>query len=916
MNTTQNNDKNLESDEEKGKTISPEASEFDKRVKELKGEQALIEQETKVKDEFFKSQKEKDRAPKDQEIDGFFEWIGRLKEGGKPLSPDQLAEDFFFWFESAESAEEQARGREELKAKYNEWLSANKEKDEGFWGTLKKIYEKFNRLDKGIESYSWERAYGTILDKRVAEILSANLNARDRMGAFNRACRLKHKFEAQAVLLSMGHTSDLTEKWVDDFYKAFGKKIAVPVYDSQSKPKLDADGKVVMKVGWHGTERDVWFEQKLRRETKGKGHRPDIWHGGQREYIKNEEGEIIGVCFKSREWQAAETDFDALLTPGRKGDTASETHDYQMISSKEAAQAMYIMLERRRDKIPQEITEIQDSLDSVEAKLENAQKVFEDQSGKLSPDEQTIMRNKINHYRKDVQTHKKKISDEYLRMNLIGERLKKGINVGDPKSLLLDPTDSEEENVVTIVGEDGEKKTFYEADLSVALGTRKYWQARTDQDAGVIVRGEHVTATERELFITLMGNNYRDEFFWSCQHWWLGTRKNGVYDRQRDGAKNIWDYINSKDNAKASRLFAETTRGYTIEHNEKEGNKVVALDDDGKEHLLDRSVVDADDTEALMKFNVDAPHIRDAIKSTPVFSKMKEAEVDVQEVTPALNPLTQALLKGLPTARSYIKRNPVSDLPLELGKSKDQLTAYKSDIAEFLTPIVWQEDQQDKVMEDVDFQRVKTAIAEKISKLSTGQKIEVQFIEDLSHTLGLTDAQVEGLKKSLDDLNSKIENISRAFSAMEAMQTESELILAVLTKRREGENDEYFAKRLKDHMSEMKKEEDRIPAEDKIDITKKADKSVMDELKEKAFFPERLTGDELYLLLQEFDLQERVLGQAVEYLVEPQTDTQKPEKSEKPEKREEKRDDREKEKGEENNQDRPRERRPRRGRRE
>lgn len=807
---------------------------------ELKAEQE--KEKAKEQREKVTKKEDRDRGIKDHEVDGFLKWLKKYRE--KPtVSSDDIANEFFFEFCSVKSYEEKEQQRQEkLEIQGQEWLESQKKMESTWFKKLLGNLDVLWRIGKGIESFAWERVMGQLLDKRAGEIASANLNARDRIDIFRKTCRLKHKFEAQALLLTIGHTSDLTQDLIELYFESFGKKKKVAEYQDQFTPNRDKDGKIVYRVDWHGTVRDEWFEQKLRRETKVKGHRPDIWHSGRREFAKNKKGEIIDVCFKSTDWQAREADADAMLTPGRKGDVASETHGYQFIGNKDMAVATNIMLVKKKDEINNLIVEFKQDYLALDGDCQEKESIYQNLKEHLPEDDKEIMLISLRKLRQNRDLAEKKMNDEIERLRLIEKRIVRGTNPGDVKSFLLDPNNYD--NYVTYNG-----KRYMESDLAIDLGVRKYWQARSAQDAGVIASGEHVTSEERELFFTLMGDNFKDEFRWSCRHWRLGTRKNGVYDPQRDAYENINTFLDDASNASRGKAFSERTRRYFV-HGKDDDAQIVAMDDRDNYHILDKSIIDPGDNKAIKEFRVN--DFIEQIESAPLFDTGSETKETGKK--PILSDFGLSLLKG--TGRYFLRWHPQTDLKSVFDEASLEINEYKNNLVEYLPNVAWEEKDEIKSFDEATQEQMKSVLQNQVNNLSVGQKVEAGSLHEIVNQLNLSLEAKVALGKTLENFNQKIIEIWQAQKTLAELNRELPLVDELLKDKKDYEEMGDFARRWDGRLRLIN---GMLKDDNLMDTVKEPTREERERIAQMAVFPIDTEDRSLYQILLDLQKQKGVI---------------------------------------------------------
>lgn len=525
----------------------------------------------------------------------FWRWMEALKGTQKEYSADELAKQFLLFVDDQTKG-----GREkEWQEKIKRWQSQRTKKPSQIREVFDEVAKSWRDailIGKGSEIYIYERIMGALLDERVNQIHSANLNARDRFYVYKKALEKSDKFEAQALLLSLGQTSDFDEEYLEHYYRAFAKWEAAPMLDSKNLSKEDQiEAKKERLVEDHpGDYDDFVFESKLRRETKGKGHRPDVWHNGSRDIYWDEEEDKFKICFKSTVWIDRETNYDAELTPGRKGDTAPETQGYARIdttrwfTAQEYVEATVNILNQRLATGQQKLEEHREALAVAEKNRDESLPVLQTMLAEAPLDQQSGLEGKIKYLKDEATEKKRQLKDHQEYLALVERRLRVGVHPGDLKSFLLDSNagyDSYYE-----FEKNGKTVKIYEKDVAISRSTFLYWVARNDRDADVICNGEHVTANERNTHAELYGSNYFAEISWRAKNHVFGIKvaATGSYDKARDGSSQLLSFMVDPE-GRGSANFTLMSRGWAIENlgDEKGNSHIIAANQEDKYVYLD-----------------------------------------------------------------------------------------------------------------------------------------------------------------------------------------------------------------------------------------------------------------------------------------------------------------------------------------
>ncbi len=253
-------------------------------------------------------------------------WLTGADQG--EFDPDQFVDDFLLVIADPQVSEQ-------TRDKYRKLGQQIGQKKPSLMKQLKEALDVSVRLGKGAEGYTWERVMGQLVDERVKQLVSANINARDRVPMFYHALKVGDWFESTALLISLGRSSDFREKWLSDYYQSFGKKKQIVIKNRSGE-----------NVGFttisDSSHRLVWVDAKLRRETKAMGHRPDVWLSQTHEYFY-QHGRIQGIYLRDIDNHAYMADTETKFFAGRRASTASETWDYCQWETNEIKAANVIL---------------------------------------------------------------------------------------------------------------------------------------------------------------------------------------------------------------------------------------------------------------------------------------------------------------------------------------------------------------------------------------------------------------------------------------------------------------------------------------------------------------------------------------------------------------------------------------------
>lgn len=722
------------------------------------------------------------------------------------------------------------------------------------------------------DEYAWEKVMTQLLSKRVEEIKSNKaLTSADRIRLFNYYIRVKNEFQSQAHLLCLAASGDLTEEHIEIYLKRFGKyKKNIPVYESLKdggKFKTDAMGNIVTTSGYIGTVRDQWFEDLVRKVSHIEGKVPGMWHSGPRAYLRGKDDKVIGVGFRSPEERAGAADIDLIDFTGQRADIAMDMYlNHLTIRDADKAKATEALLRRKHDTdIDQKIF-----MYGVEER-----KLRDELIQKEGTDEARELQQKI----KDVE---EKIEQENKLKTVIEHRLARGYAKGDVKSLLLDPTSDASIEV------DG--KTFYEKDLAMVLGIRKYYQARSENDIARLVRGYSVKLAERLALEALMGEKTREEFSFACKHHMLGVRTNGRYDKGRDASENVAKFLTLTEKRPSDRLesenFSEKALNYKIVRTNGQ-NQIVALDDDGIPHLLDRSFVNPDNPEEFLNFNIHEPWNITRNESgklvDPHYQRIVESEIyrAAQEGTTTIyaevNEFTNSLMRGMDKVNDYLRRRDMVssvDLIDMLHKSQAELNGLRSKIMEKFPPPHWQENGQTCEFSEQDLERIKTEIVSILPASGAPlHEIKPEETENIIVQLGLNNLQAEAVRDAVWKFNEgmirEIASAQKRIPEVEAIVKDASDIIRDESGKIPGESSKHLITRLGARRAWIEKFIKDIPLDQVDDASAELSHEQRERLRQlNLLLPDAKkidieAGSTLWDIVQNLEQQEMALGHAL-----------------------------------------------------
>ena len=833
------------SDEEYEDLSVQERREYDDWIEENKKKEVKVEseeeREKRLEKELSTRDETKDQTVRDSEweaekkkrIDEYKKLVKKRQEAGVKLSPSDFADEFFFYFETSKDYDERQKKAAE---KTQEYERKKAETDSKWAKKIANFYERYvNQFLKG-DIFWYEQAISGFLDKKAEEIKGAYMPTLEKRRNFKYACGVKNEFEAQAYLLALCAGGDITEQLIEDYYTTFGKnkgqRTLAPVYDwqtTETRAKDDND-EPAYRYGYIGTVGDMWIEDKIRKEAKNNG-RSDTWHSGPRVMVRDKNGNVVGVGFKSPEYRANEADNDLMAHTGRRHEVAMETHLYNTLMIPDDVEKTRLLLEKVHDYIPDKIQNLEIKYQSTLAKKSIREQELKDAfSGgvELGDQNKREIETKVSNLADEAKKLQKQIKDEKWRGEAISRRLKRGITIYQIKSLLLDPDGND-----CFIEYNGEK--VYEYQMAAELGVRKYWQTRGKSDVRRIIDGEHIKGIERMIFEQLMSDDHREEFRWSCQHHRLGSRRYRIYDETRDGAVQMWDYLNERA---VSRQFAVKTRRFeVIEYQEpgsrKKENRVVAYDEDGKGHLLNRSVIDPNDKDALWNYYVPTKKDEEGYSrliEAPLINLGKMEEItlknDLSDFAEALSDGKEEVQKTLEDEEDTTFVNGEEKAKKARAEFEEQKKALKKYIPRPNWKVKEGEREARQEFSEEDMKKLEDIIQEMIDKDGvdeTKEKLEDHdVIQKIAEKLNLTtDEQNEGLKKALYVFREQtLARWLRGKENIDWIKEELGLAREIADLRLENESDEHFVQRLKYRKKKIEDFRASIPEEDFIDPLK------------------------------------------------------------------------------------------------
>lgn len=682
----------------------------------------------------------------------FMSYINRLEDKGVNMNADEFVKNFLFWIESGEDFDKNKRKQEE--ERYERWIESVNKKDPSWldtvWGDFKK--SSLWRYGKSKSRFGSERALSALLSKKASEIAAAWLPLDKLASTFEKSCQNGFVTEARACLLTLAHRGVLSEKNIEFYYKSFGVKnestpvvsgvdsngVGIPVYDENNKP--------VTVESYSMGKLDNWLEGYIRREAATRGGRPDTFSSGRRVMgIDPSTGEEV-TLIKSADWQARATDEDILDMGSRRGNVAMATHITNFIETADQAKAIEALLARKRDEAPKKI----------EQKLAKIREIETGLTEYGLPAERKEM------LKKEKDWLELSIRDERLRAELIGEKLKVGVKYDekDPefKSFLLDPTD-----YTTEIEVDGKK--FKEAELAVELTVRKYWQARDEHDAQRMITGRDIKGIEKQTYIKLMSDKFRDEFTWSSGHHIFGTRLNGKYDETRDGPGKMLEYMDGELTRKKSKEFSYETRNFYYDEKAGEGmGDIIAYDKSNMDNSVIKRIKKDDplypkNHAERARFNIseiirDKKEQWDALPNEdgPEYAVGRLGSVYKTETNPdevsSYDTTMSVFKEGLGAARRMLIDT--GDYK-SLDRTRDKFLKYRKHIHEYL----------DKVenLETEDEDAINEALAKTIEQLGEDKLIN---IEDVLNNLPDNKLNLKNEPDLKDKLNLAINRLNEA----------------------------------------------------------------------------------------------------------------------------------------------------------
>lgn len=709
------------------------------------------------------------------------------------------------------------------------------------------------------DPYAWERTMTGLLTKRAEEIrANGALTSDDRKREFNYHCKkTKNLFEARAYLLTISLVGEISDEFIDTYLETFGKKVTnAPVYKNLKNGgeyDTDAAGNVKTKSGLIGYEQDMWFEDLIRKQGFLTGKRPDMWHSGPRGFVRDKNGSIIGVGFVSADVRAEKADQDLTDTTGQRLDISMDTHTSNLIKDDDQAKATQQML----------INKLAFGIDDTIAELEAWQNKLRIDGAAEEPGSDKAQR-----LLKEAEGYNVKIQQEEERKEVIKRRLAYGISKDDAKSLLLDPTS---DYTIEVNG-----KKYAERDLALSLGIRKYYQSRTENDIARMVRGYSVKLNERKAIEQLLGDKHREEFAFSCQHYLLGVRQNGKYDKSRDASVNVTKYVAKESGRLEVDNFSQKTLGYTIVRHEGQ-DRVVAYDDQDKGHLLDRSIIDPRDEQKLSEFRI---HTSQNSESDEQYQKIINAPLyfegkrETQSAHDVVSDFTSHLMRGIDKVNTYLKKEDVqssADLKELLNRSRGEIAQIRTDLMTlFPTPHFRDNGQSHELADDVTAQ-IKTQVEGCLSVSPAPLKrITDAQREEIIETIGLQGLPAEAVRDAIWKFNegaiSEIRNAERLIPELEAVIDTASRIITIEEENHPDESHVHLTTRLRARRDRIQRFCKSIP-EHRIDDTASRptheQRQVLSDLNLGAPIPIEIGDRPLFDIIQDLERQDMALWHAL-----------------------------------------------------
>ncbi|OIP05946.1 hypothetical protein COS66_01255 [Candidatus Berkelbacteria bacterium CG06_land_8_20_14_3_00_43_10] len=709
------------------------------------------------------------------------------------------------------------------------------------------------------DPYAWERTMTGLLKKRSEEIrANSALTSDDRKREFTYHCKkTKNIFEARAYLMTISLVGEISDEFIDIYLTTFGKKVTnAPVYKDLKKGgeyDTDAQGNVKTKSGLIGYEQDMWFEDLIRKQGFLTGNRPDMWHSGPRGFVRDKNGAIIGVGFVSAEFRAEKADQDLTDKTGQRGELSMDTHTSNLIKDDDHAKATEQML----------VNKLAFGIDDTIAELETWQNKLRIDSAQHEPGCE-----KAQSLLKEAQGYSEKIQQEEKRKEIITRRLAYGISKDDVKSLLLDPTS---DYTIMVNG-----KKYVERDLALSLGIRKYYQSRTENDIARMVRGYSVKLNERKAIEQLLGDKHREEFAFSCQHYLLGVRQNGKYDKSRDASVNVTKYVAKESGKLEVDNFSQKTLGYTIVRHEGQ-ERVVAYDDADIGHLLSRNIIDPRDEQALSEFRIHTSKNSETddkyqeIVNAPLYFEGKRESQSAHDV---VSDFTSNLMRGIDKVNTYLKKEDVqssADLMELLRRSRGEIAQIRSTLTTlFPMPHFRDNGQQQELAPDL-VEQIRTEVIGCLSVSPAPLKriTDAQREEIIEH-VGLHGLPAEAVRDAIWKFNegaiSEIRNAERLIPELEDVIEKASQIITVEEENHPDESHAHLTTRLRARRERIQRFCKSIP-EHRIDDTvarpTHEQRQVLSDLNLGAPIPIEIGDRTLFDIVQDLERQDMALWHAL-----------------------------------------------------
>ncbi|TSC93266.1 MAG: hypothetical protein CEN89_170 [Candidatus Berkelbacteria bacterium Licking1014_7] len=498
----------------RAETILDQAEEDQKRLQEQTAEQA-----SEVEDEHLRQllewrKKEQERLKHSKDFDDIYAMLDDIT--AQLLLSDDI---------SSPEAQAQKLFKKQLQAR---------NKEENWKKRLIQFYQGFYKPAIGV-SFPYHTAVAKLWNDRVQELRVAELPMSIRLKFLEQAYKAGDKFNAQVLLLALAMGSDISQKMIDDYWEAFGKKRK---FDDPNNPSG------TIEIDAPATAEEFFFETKLRSVGRKEGNRVDIKNTSRFAQDSDENGKIT-LQLRSREEIAGWADINIVEFGGRRTNVAAENFIYNTITSKETAGATNKFLRYKLEEVmPQQIQKIDDKIILLEQYAQ--QNLFATPRVKVEIE-------KLN-------TQKTEFSDQ---MALVEQVLDSGgYEVSDIKTFLLDPLSDLEAPDIKIDG-----KPVKERDLAADISFIKYMTGKTAADTRITVEGEHALAIDVDAFQQMMSVRRRGEYAWANSHSMLGARvpSSKKPDVRRDAYKNLCRALSPAGMRPEYRNFALTSQGFYVD---------------------------------------------------------------------------------------------------------------------------------------------------------------------------------------------------------------------------------------------------------------------------------------------------------------------------------------------------------------